>query len=106
MRVGRKGPRPNTWKIQGEIPHQQHIAWHRMRAQAVFRGEPWQFEFNQFQEVWNSHWHLRGRGSEEYCLVRIDYDLPWSTDNVELIQRRQHAQRQRQRQREIRLSRK
>lgn len=93
IRIGSRGPRPNSWKVQGEIPHQQHIAWHRMRAQAAYRGEDWDLTFEQFQEIWSTHWHQRGRGSDDYCLTRTDYTQPWSPDNIEVLPRRLQLRR-------------
>ena len=94
----RTGPRPRAWKIQGEVPHQQHIAWHRMRAQAIYRKEPWDLSFEQFQQVWGEFWYRRGRGAEDYCLTRLDIDLAWSPDNIQCIQRIDHLRRHRDRQ--------
>lgn len=88
------GPRPHTWMVQGEIPHQQHIAWLRMRAQANFRGEDFTLTLEQFQKLWNGFWHLRGRSSPEYCLTRTDIRRPWEWGNVECVTRNQHFMRQ------------
>lgn len=96
----RTGPRPNAWKVPGEIPHQQHTAWHRQRAQANYRGEGWTLTFEEFQAIWGSNWTRRGRGADDYCMTRIDDSQPWSLANVECIPRIQHLRRHRQRQRE------
>ena len=97
--MSRTGLRPQCWKIQGEIPHQQHTAWHRQRAQAIFRGEHWDLPFEQFQQVWDGKWSQRGRGRDQYCMTRVDFTLGWTLANVQLIRRldhlRQHQQRQR-----------
>lgn len=88
-----KKPRPHVWKVQGEIPHQQFVAWQRMRAQANFRKEAWTLTFEEFQEIWQPYWHLRGRASRDYCLTRWDYDLPWDRDNTVCMERREHLKR-------------
>lgn len=98
----RAGPRPHVWKVQGEIPHQQYIAWLKMKAQAVFRGEPWQFEFEDFQQVWQGHWERKGRGKDDYCLTRTNIQEAWSKDNVECIPRIDHLRRSQQRKKEMR----
>ena len=97
--MSRLGPRPHTWKVQGDIPHQQHIAWHRMRAQAIYRGEDWQLSFEDFQQLWDPYWLQRGRGADQYCMTRLDPSACWHPKNVEVIRRidhlRQHTTRQR-----------
>lgn len=89
----RPGPRPHTWKVQGEIPHKQHRAWLRAKAQAAFRDEPWTLTFEQWQAAWQQHWHLRGRTAEDYCITRRDPTQAWSEDNVETITRLEHIRR-------------
>lgn len=87
---GRKGPRPQVWKVQGEIPHNQYIAWLRMKSQAVYRNESWDLSFNDFQTLWQGRWDQRGRGVEQYCLARIDPSDPWCLANTECITRLEH----------------
>lgn len=94
--VGRTGPRPNAWKVKGEIPHKQHIAWLRAKAQAEFRGEVWTLTFDEYQQLWAEQWHNRGRKPENYCLTRYDSEQPWNTTNSVVMNRREHLQRQRQ----------
>jgi hypothetical protein len=100
----RAGPRPHVWKVKGEIPHAQYLAWLKMKAQADFRGEPWQFAFEDFQQVWSAFWNRRGRGSEDYCLTRTDIDLPWHVNNVECVPRIDHLKRSQQRKKEMRAN--
>jgi hypothetical protein len=92
--MSRTGPRPHTWLVQGEIPHQQHIAWQRAKAQANFRGEVWLLSFEDFQRLWQEHWQQRGRGSDGYCLTRDDPDGAWALGNVDCIPRVEHLKRQ------------
>lgn len=87
--------RPHLWLVQGEVPHQQHIAYNRARAQAHFRGEYWDLTFEQFQAKWQGLWHRRGRGNGDYCLTREDPDGAWTWSNVDCIPRLEHLQRQR-----------
>lgn len=88
----KRGPRPHIWKIQGEIPHQQHIAWQRMKAQAIYRGESWNLTFDDFQSTWNPYWNQRGRSIDSICLTRIDSSLPWEGSNIACISRKLHLQ--------------
>lgn len=90
-----KGPRPHTWKVQGMVPHKQHIAWQRSKAQAVFRGESWELTFEQYQELWVGCWEKRGRGRDDMCLSREDPDGAWDTINTSVIPRLEHLRRQR-----------
>lgn len=85
--MSRSGPRPHTWRVQGEIPHKQNLAHQRHRAQARFRGEDYELSFEEFQYLWQDHWQERGRARNQYCLHRIDPEMPWQIGNVVCIQR-------------------
>lgn len=89
------GPRPHTW-ITGpdQITHDQYRAFIQARNQANFRGETWEMEFDQYQQVWEGHWHQRGRMRDDVCLTRCDHQASWNPDNVEIITRGQHAMNQ------------
>jgi hypothetical protein len=95
-----KESRPHLWKVKGEIPHQQYCAWQKMKAQADFRGEPWELTFEQYQEIWGDFWQYKGRGTDDYCLTRYDLTEGWYKDNVKCVQRIQHLREHKQRQRE------
>jgi hypothetical protein len=86
--------RPHLWIVQGHIPHEQYVAWHRARAQAHFRNEVWDLSFEQFQALWQGRWHLRGRSNTSWCLVREDPDGAWHVSNVDCIPRVEHIRRQ------------
>lgn len=90
----RKGIRPHCWKVQGEVPHQQHLAWLQMKAQASYRKETFELTFEQFQELWRDKWDMKGRGSDDYCLTRQDPLGIWCVDNVVCIPRIEHLRRQ------------
>lgn len=94
--TGRKGPRPHTWKVQGEIPHQQYCCWLQMKAQASFRKEEFLITFEDYQELWQGFWERKGRSSEDYCLTRLDPEGSWEKGNVECMPRRQHLKRQKE----------
>ena len=94
---GTPGPRPRVWKSGPDpIRHDQYIAWARARAQAHFRNEKWHMTFEEWATLWGDQWHRRGRTKDTVCLSRIDYDLPWSVENCEIITRRAHNQRQKE----------
>lgn len=85
-----KGPQPHVW-MSGPDPvrHEQHIAWHRARSQAHYRGEQWLLTYEQWVQVWAQHWHQRGRGKHNLMLARKNYKKPWSIRNVHLLTRSQ-----------------
>jgi hypothetical protein len=93
--MSRSGPRPHCWKVQGEIPHKQNLGWLRMKAQANYRGEVWMLSFEEYQRLWQDHWHQKGRGSEDYCLCREDAEGAWVWGNVVCIPRIEYLKRQR-----------
>jgi hypothetical protein len=92
-----KGVRkPHRWIVQGEIPHQQFECWHKMRAQANFRGDVFLLSFEQFQLKWAGFWDRRGRGRDDYCLTREDTEGPWDWSNTVCVPRLVHLRRQAQ----------
>lgn len=88
------GPRPHIW-ITGpdEKLHDQYYAFLRQKAQANFRKEGWEMEFEEFLELWDGKWDQRGRASEDLCMTRNDYDLPWAISNVTIVPRHEHVKR-------------
>lgn len=94
--MARSGLRPHTWKHQGEIPHKQHIAWMRAKAQAHYRNEEWSLTLEEFQEVWLGRWTRRGRGTNDYVMSRMDPERGWHMDNVACIERIEYLKRQRE----------
>lgn len=102
--MSRSGPRPHVWKVQGEVPHKQYLAWLQMKAQASYRDEAWQFSFEDFQQAWLGKWDRKGRAKDDYCLSRRDPDQPWSGDNVECIPRIEHLRKSGHRRKELRAN--
>ena len=92
--MSRSGPRPHTWKIPGEIPHQQYCAWLQMKAQAMYRKEIFLLTFEEYQRLWLGYWHKKGRGSNDYCLTREDPEGAWEYSNISCIPRIDHLRRQ------------
>ena len=91
----RKGLRPHTWKVQGEIPHQQYIAWLRAKAQANYRKEVWLLTFEDFQRLWLGVWEYRGRARNDYVMMREDHQSAWALGNVLVSRRYEYLSRQR-----------
>lgn len=90
----RSGTRPHTWKVKGDIPHQQYRAWQQTKAQASFREEEFSLSFEEYQKLWDGLWHLKGRGVDDYCLTRDNPDGAWEIGNVSCIPRIDHLRRQ------------
>lgn len=94
--------RPNAW-ITGPDPlrHKQYRVWLQQRNQAQFRKEEWDLPFEDWLELWGDLWHKRGRHSDQYCMTRADFDLPWDKTNAIIVTRREHCLAHRQRQCEL-----
>lgn len=88
-------PRPHQW-CTGPDPFKHSMYWpfQAHQAQAKFRGDEHTLTFEEFFEIWKNDWHNRGRQADNMCLTRIDHGGPWSKDNVELVTRQEHLERQ------------
>ena len=67
----------------------RNMTWHRMRAQANYRGEPWDLSFEDYKLFWPTEdlWAQRGRQTESLCMTRIDPDGAWSRTNAVVLPR-------------------
>jgi hypothetical protein len=112
MTKGKQGgpgkKRPGVWKCgPDEYKHSMYQPWLLSKAQANFRGEKWELEFEEYYELWRENWHARGRGADDYCMTRIDYDDPWNTTNAIIVLRKEHLAKQGSyRQKQLRIKRK
>jgi hypothetical protein len=93
-RHGRGVLRPHVWLV-GPDPykHQMYMPWQMAKAQANFRNEPWDLSFDDFYAIWNGKWEYRGRGKNDLCLSREDFDGVWHKDNIILVTRSDHCRR-------------
>lgn len=66
----------------------QNTAFNKQRCQARFRNEPWDMTFEEWWDIWQYQWHLRGRRADDWIMVRIDTKQSWNKNNVELWVRR------------------
>lgn len=89
------GPRPHVWKT-GPDPelHAKFKVFGQCKNQATFRGEEWCLTFDQFVQLWGSHWPQRGRRIDSLCMTRLDWDKPWNMLNTIIITRQAHARAQ------------
>jgi hypothetical protein len=89
------GPRPHVWIVGPDNnKHQMYIPWLKAKAQANFRNDEWNLEFEDYFAMWNGNWHLRGRQSDDLCMTRINWSGAWEKDNIQLVTRKQHCQAQ------------
>lgn len=88
-------PRPHLW-LTGPDPvrHKMYLTWLQQRNQALFRQEGWSIDFEAWAELWQERWHQRGRRRGDYCMTRVDWELPWTLDNVAIVTRSEHARAQ------------
>jgi len=90
----RSGPRPHCRRYPDPIDNQLFGQWARARAQAHYLGEVWNLTTDEYITLWreNNRYLNKGRGNENFCLVRNKYDKPWQLDNVKVITRLEHYQ--------------
>ncbi|CAB5223787.1 hypothetical protein UFOVP389_13 [uncultured Caudovirales phage] len=90
----RSGPRPHCRKYPDEIDNKLFTDCMKARAQAWYMGQEWTITEDEYIELWriNDRYKRKGRGNDEYCLVRRDYDLGWHLNNVEIVTRLEHYQ--------------
>jgi len=82
---------PSKWK-HGPDPytHDCYYAFLKHRSQARFRQEQYDLTFEDWQAIWTPEtFAKRGRAIDSITLTRVDWDLPWDRDNVQLIKKSQ-----------------
>lgn len=62
-------------------------AYHQQRGNAIRRGIPWLFTFEQWWQVWqeSGHWEQRGRRKGEFVMSRPGDRGPYSVGNVVIV---------------------
>ena len=75
-------------RFPDEFQHELFMSWHKHRQQALFRGEDYELEPEQWIELWTPEmWARRGRSRESVCLIRINCTKPWSKENCAIVPR-------------------
>jgi hypothetical protein len=93
--------RPNKWKHKDPFDHERYIPYLRAKNQAVYRLEDWALSFGDFCSLWTpGAWSLRGRGSSDLAMIRLDTDKPWCLSNCQIATRKEQLARQLARQKE------
>ena len=84
---------PEDW-LSGPDPadHRLFNDCQRARAQAWYRGQDWFITEQQYIEIWrkDDRYLRKGRANDQLCMTRIDPDLPWTIDNIEIKTRLEH----------------
>jgi hypothetical protein len=90
-----RGPRPQVWRTGPDpVLHKKYLTWLQQRNQALWRDEGWTIDFETWCGLWAERWEQRGRQRGDYCMTRVDWSLPWTVDNVQVITRSEHAKAQ------------
>jgi len=82
--------------ITGTCPirRDKYYSWMKHKAQAKYRNEEHDLSWPEFESLWTDElWAERGRLSQEYSMYRLDPDLPWTIDNVEVGIRHNYLKR-------------
>lgn len=88
-------PRPHLWRVGPDpVLHDKYRVWLQQRNQAQWRGEGWHIPFEAWVKIWGDLWELRGRTRGTYCMTRCDWTESWTTDNVRIATREEHAKMQ------------
>lgn len=67
--------------------HSMYRCFVQQRNQAVWRGEEWEMEFEEWKDLWDPHFENRGRKKDNHGMTRIDINAPWAVGNVEVMKR-------------------
>ena len=74
-----------------EATRHRYYAFVKHRSQAHYRNESYELTFEDWLELWPRHlWTQRGRGADDLCLTRWDFNGEWSRVNVKVCTRREH----------------
>jgi hypothetical protein len=88
---------------QDPFDHERYRPFLKARSQAWFRGEDWDLTFEDFCQLWTwDHWQMRGKGSSDFAMARIDCEKGWNLDNCEIVTRRQQLRRNNLKKRQLR----
>ena len=99
-----RGPRPELWKYGPSRELKElNEAFLRARAQAKYRKENWQMQFDEFVRRWAGRHAETGIQSHNTVMVRSDPTGPWSYDNTMLTLRGENQGRMMRIKREMQL---
>jgi hypothetical protein len=92
MAYDRTAPRPHLRKYPDPIDHKLFMDCMRARAQAWYLGEEWLLTDEEYIQQWrqDDRYLHKGRHNDQLCMTRLNYELPWSMDNIQIITRAEH----------------
>lgn len=78
-------------------PYSRRRAYACAKAQAKYRGEPWNFTMESWLKIWDDAgaWDSKGSNLGKLCMSRRDLTLPWEPANVDLVTRSESSRRHR-----------
>jgi hypothetical protein len=83
---------------------ERHRCWIVTRNQCLFRGEGWDISIQEFFDIWpRDLWIQRGRTSTALVMTRHNPALPWTPNNLKIVDRAQQLREKNQRQRRARV---
>jgi len=94
MAYDRSAPRPHLRRYPDPVDNKLFMDCMRARAQAWYMGQEWTISEDEYIGLWriNDRYLNKGRGNNQFCLVRRDYEKGWHLDNVEILTRLEHYQ--------------
>lgn len=86
---------PNCWKTGPDpLRREKYYAYLKHKAQCNFRKQEYELSWEQWESLWPDDLFLkRGRGCDNLCLTKIDYELPWALYNVQVVTKGEHLKR-------------
>ena len=77
-------------RYKDPLLHEMRRAYIRARAQAEYRNQNWDLEFEDYCLLWNNLWINRGRNGKQLQMCRIDQSKGWFKNNIIIQSRTQH----------------
>jgi hypothetical protein len=73
------------------IRRDKYYAYLNHKAQAKYRNETYQLEFEDWERLWtDENWHQRGRKLDNLLLCRWEWDEGWTVENVRVCPKREY----------------
>lgn len=87
----KKHIKPNKRIIKDPYQYPFYRAYGQCKNQAQWRGEEWNLTFEEWFNAWGDKIEQRGRGAHQYAMIRVNQSLPWSKDNVTILNRKEQT---------------
>ena len=83
-----RGAHPEKWRFPYDAYKTgEHSRYVQQRTQAKYRGDAWDFEFEDWLSTWEQSGKQQQRGIQRgsWAMTRTDRTEAWSKDNVEIV---------------------